>query len=51
MEITTIVSQGLVLNLEAKQDVLGTSTVGNLNYNPSLNPADTFHLHDLVEME
>lgn len=49
MKETTIVSQGLALNVKAKQDVLGTSEVGTLNYNSSLSPADTFNLHELVE--
>lgn len=49
----TTVSQGLVLNLQAKQDVLGTSEAGTPNCNPSLSPADRYikFMYELVEME
>lgn len=40
----TTASQGFVLNLQAKQDVLGTSAVGTLDYNLSLSPVDTLNL-------
>lgn len=50
MKVTTV-SQGLALNLEAKQNVLGTSEVGTLDYNPSLSPANTYNIYELVEME
>lgn len=51
MKVTIIVSQRLAWNLEAKQDVLGTSEAGTLDYNPSLSPEDTFNLYELVKME
>lgn len=49
----TTVSQGLVLNLQAKQEVLGTSEAGTLNYHPSLSPADRYikFMYELVEMQ
>lgn len=50
MKVTTV-SQGLALNLEAKQIVLGTSEAGTLDHNPSLSPAATFNMYELVEME
>ena len=49
----TTVSRWLVLNLQAKQDVLGSSEAVAPNCNPSLSPADRYikFMYELVEME